>query len=142
MNQYPFDKNLYNEIDVLDYYAAAIEYRSDHKEQSVEIALHVFRKTNPKGMLPFTASDKLERLRYEFGALEAPGWSEDETKTLEESQDQAWEHVLDLVEKAKKARQFKDLSQVCIVLRHMHVLRYQNMWSASFSELQLSSIMT
>jgi hypothetical protein len=102
MNQYPFDRNLYNETDVLDYYVAAIEYRNDHKDQSAKIALHAFRRTNPKGMLSFTADEKLERLRYEFGALEAPGWSEDETKNLEESQDEAWKYVLNLVEKAKK----------------------------------------
>jgi hypothetical protein len=110
MNRYTFDRSLFSERDFLEYYLDAINYRNDHKDESVEIALHVFRRTNPNGMLSFSASRELERLRFEFGALEAPGWSNDEKKTLEESQDEAWSYVAEMVEKQKKAGQFKDLS--------------------------------
>ena len=104
MNDYPFDRSLFSESEALDYYSDAIQYRNTHKDESVEIALHVFRRTNPNGMLSFPVSEAFERLRYEFAALEAPGWSEDETKSLEESQDEAWDFVLDRVNKAKKNR--------------------------------------
>jgi hypothetical protein len=103
MNQYPFERSLHNELDVLDYYSDAINYRNRHKDQSLDIALHVFRRTNPKGMLSFAPSERLMQLRFEFGALEAPGWSKDETKTLEESEDEAWQYLLNLIKKAKKS---------------------------------------
>lgn len=62
------------------------------------------RYTGQHEPLPFPLGGKTNRLRDEFGALEAPGWSEDETKSLEESQDEAWDFVFDLVNKAKKNR--------------------------------------
>lgn len=104
MNHYPFDRNLWNEPEALDYYIDAIQYRNAHKDESTEVALHVFRRTNPNGMLSFLASKEFQGLRYEFGALEAPGWSDDETKSLEESEDEAWDYVFGLVNKFKKSR--------------------------------------
>jgi hypothetical protein len=101
-HDYPFDRSLFSEPEALDYYIDAIRCRNTHKDESVEIALHVFRRTNPKGMLSFPVSEAFKRLRYEFAALEAPGWSEDETKSLEESQDEAWDFALGLIRKAKK----------------------------------------
>ena len=104
MNNYLFDRNLRNESEALDYYADAIQYRNTHKTDSVEIALHVFRRTNPNGMLLFPVSKEFQDLRNEFAALEAPGWSDDETKSLEESEDEAWDYVFGLVNKFKKSR--------------------------------------
>jgi hypothetical protein len=104
MNNYPFDRNLTNESEVLDYYIDAINYRNAQKEESAVIAMHVFDRTHPILMLTFPIDDTTDSLRNEFGALEAPGWSEDETKSLEESEDEAWEYVHGLVNKAKQNR--------------------------------------
>lgn len=104
MSQYPFDRILSKESDVLDYFINAIQYRNMHKDRSADIAMHVFDMTHPKLRLTFPIDSKTNQLRDEFGALEAPGWSEDETKSRKESEDEAWNLVLDLVRNAKKDR--------------------------------------
>lgn len=72
------NRELLNETDVLDYFVDAINFRNSHKDQSTDIATQVFNRTHAT-MLPFTLSKEAERLRFEFGALEAPGMPEDET---------------------------------------------------------------
>lgn len=97
MNEYPFDRKIENEVELLHYYLDAINYRNNHKNLSVEVALHVFRRTNSDGMLSFKVSEAVKKIRFEFGALEHPGWSDDESKSLEESEDEAWDYVFDMV---------------------------------------------
>jgi len=104
MDTYEFDRPLTSEEDALDYYVAAIQYRNKHKDRSIDIALHVFRRTNPKGMLSFPVSDNFERIRYEFASLEAPGMPEDDEKDPDEYVDDIWQLLLNRVEEAKKSR--------------------------------------
>jgi hypothetical protein len=103
MKTYPFDRRLPNESEVLEYYIDAIKYRDGHKDESLEIATHVFDKTHTL-QLGFSVDESMDRLRDEFGALEAPGWSKDETKSLEESEEEAWNYVSNLINKVKKSR--------------------------------------
>lgn len=104
MNHYPFDRNLSNEADVLNYYIDAIHYRNEHKDQSTGIAMHVFDMTHPQGMLSFPVSQEVEGLRFEFGALEAPGMPEDDEQPVENYDDMLWTRLFNLIDKAKKNR--------------------------------------
>jgi hypothetical protein len=104
MKEYPFDKNLSNELEVLDFFEAAIRYREDHKAQSSEIAVHVFDKAHPKPQLSFPIADDIDNLRNEFGALEAPGMPEDDDKDPDEYDDELWTRLNNLVTKAKEKR--------------------------------------
>lgn len=97
MKTYPFDRDINNKAELLEYYLDAISYRNKHKELSKDIALHVFGRTNSNGMLSFEVPENIVKVRFEFGALEYPGWSDDESKDLEESEDEAWQYVLDMV---------------------------------------------
>lgn len=101
MRQYPFDRNLANELDVLNYYSDAIYYRNAHKSESVDIAVHVFDRTHPKGRLSFPISAEVDRLRDEFGALEAPGMPEDDEKDPDEYVDEVWQLLDDRVKEIK-----------------------------------------
>lgn len=101
MKEYPFDKNLLNESDVLDYYVTAIQYRNTHKAESAEIAMHVFDKTHQM-WLPFPVSDEADRLRDEFGALEAPGMPENDEKDPDEEVDELWLRLLNMINEIKE----------------------------------------
>lgn len=102
MKQYPFDRDLTSESDVLDYYVDAIHYRNSHKSESTEIAIHVFNRTHPKVRLSFAINRKVERLRDEFGALEAPGMPEDDTEDPNDYSDRLWARLLNLTENEKR----------------------------------------
>lgn len=102
MNKYPFDRSLSNESEVLDYYIDAIQYRNSHKDESPEIAMHVFDKTHPITQLSFPISEETDQLRDEFGALEAPGMPEDDEKDPDEEVDELWLRLLNLVNKVKE----------------------------------------
>lgn len=102
MKQYPFDRNITDESDVLDYYIDAINYRNAHKDESVDIAMHVFDRTHPKSRLSFPISTAIERLRDEFGALEAPGMPENDDEDPSDHIDRLWSRLLNLVENEKR----------------------------------------
>jgi len=104
MSEYPFDRSLSNETEVLDYYVDAIHYRNAHKDESPDIAIHVFDRTHPKIRLSFPTSSEIDKLRDEFGALEAPGMPEDNEKNPDEYIDEVWMRLLNLVNKAKEKR--------------------------------------
>lgn len=104
MKQYPFDRDLAGESDVLDYFAAAIQYRNAHKNESADIAMHVFDRTHPRGRLTFPIGAEIDRLRDEFGALEAPGMPDNDTQSFEDHEDEVWLRLLNLIEDAKKSR--------------------------------------
>jgi len=101
MERYPFDRKLFNEADILNYYSDAIHYRNEHKEQSASIAMHVFDKTHPKNALTFPISSAVDRLRDEFGALEAIGTPEDDALSMEDHENEVWLRLLDLIQKEK-----------------------------------------
>ena len=107
MKNYPFDKQLSNEREVLDYFIAAILYRNDHKAESPSIAIHVFDMTHPLLKLSFPISTITDRLRDEFGALEAPGMPEDDNKDPEEDIDESWVRLYKLIIEAKKQDSLK-----------------------------------
>jgi hypothetical protein len=104
MNNYPFDRSLHSESEALDYYIDAIQYRNTHKAESSEIALHVFRRTNPNGMLSFRTSKGFDYLRNGFVTLEVPGMPLDNDKDPDEYVDELWEYLLNKIKKAKKSR--------------------------------------
>jgi hypothetical protein len=104
MKGYPFDRELSNESDVLEYYLDAIEYRTAHKDGSPAIAIHVFDKTHPALKLSFRISRDVDHLRDGFGSLEAPGMPEDDNKDPDEDVDEAWQLLLDRVNKVKQNR--------------------------------------
>ncbi|MDK2899426.1 MAG: hypothetical protein PWQ10_613, partial [Patescibacteria group bacterium] len=61
-----------SENDLINFYLNVIDYRNRHKNKSAKIAMYAFNKTHPMN-LPFSLSDNLTSIRFEFGALEAPG---------------------------------------------------------------------
>jgi len=104
MTRYEFDhRPITNEVDFLDYFIDAINYRNKHKDESREIAIHVYSKTQPP-RLPFPLSDEFDDLRFEFIALEAPGMPEDNEKDPAEYDDEVWQRLLNIVTKIKVQR--------------------------------------
>ena len=67
---------LQTQDDVLNFFQEAIVYRETHKSESEEIARFVFDATH-RTKINVPLSTELEKIRYEFGALEAPGQPED-----------------------------------------------------------------
>lgn len=64
--------NLNNQQQVLELYQVAITARNLSPEDSTKIAILAFDATHPSN-LNFQPSNDLEKLRFEMGALEAPG---------------------------------------------------------------------
>lgn len=88
---------LENVEDVLHFFLHAIEYRGSHKSESQKIARFVFDATyQAKIEMPF--SQGLERIRYEFGALEAPGQPDDDGDP-DVFVDQLWDRLRLIIEK-------------------------------------------
>lgn len=85
------DKELRNESELISYYLEAIEIRTLHPELSEEIAREVFDQTHPS-TLPFIVNDDTQRLRDEFGALEAPGLPDDYTNP-DVYREQLWQRL-------------------------------------------------
>ncbi len=75
-------------------------------------------RTNTNGMLSFPVNKAIEELRYEFGALEAPGSSEDDSQSNESYNDQVWMTLYSRITEMKVG-QFNDLSQVSGELEHV-----------------------
>ena len=102
MKQYEFDRDLTDELDILNYFIDAIQYRTSHKNESLDVAMHVFDRTHPRGRLSFPISAATERLRDEFGALEAPGMPENDDEDPDEYMDKLWLRLLNMVENEKR----------------------------------------
>lgn len=92
-------------LEVIEFYEVAIAYRSSHKNESETIARYVFDCT-------FSFVEKSSRLawgqeviklRYEFGALEAPGRPpEESTDNDDEYVDRLWLRLTKLVTTLKE----------------------------------------
>lgn len=104
MKSYPFDRTLSTELELLDYYLDAVNYRNIHKNLSSEIATHVFNKTHQALHSPFPTSQEIVDLRYEFGALEAPGMPPNDWQDPDVYTDQVWQRLFNLLIEAKKKR--------------------------------------
>lgn len=87
-----------SEDEVLDYFRVALQARAQSREASCEIARTVFTTTSIE-FLDFTPSEHLSRLRYEFGALEAPGLENQDSDELQakEFEDKLWRRLEGLV---------------------------------------------
>lgn len=83
--------------DVLAYFDEAIHIRELYPEDSEIIARAVFDHTHPS-LLSFRLDEKLLRLRDEFGALEAPGLSGDDSDP-DMYRDELWQRLKNLVNK-------------------------------------------
>jgi len=94
-----------SEDDLIDFYLNVIDYRNKHKDDSATIAIEVFNKTHPANLL-FPVSDSLKSIRFEFGALEAPGIpdadSEYSEMSLEDFDDMLWERLRKMIIANKK----------------------------------------
>ena len=64
--------NLKNRRDIFLFFNEALAYRKSHQEESERIALFVFDTTH-EDKLGKIYDQKIEKIRNEFGALEAPG---------------------------------------------------------------------
>ena len=82
-----------SEEELIKFYISAIDYRNGHKGQSADIAQFVFDASHSSN-LPFESSEELTSLRFEFGALEAPGLPENNTISIEDYDDQLWDRLL------------------------------------------------
>lgn len=102
MTVYPFDRNMQNNNDVLRFFGDAVAYREIHKSQSADIAEHVFDLCHPELMLTFPISKRIDDLRSEFGALEAPGSPDDNNKDVEKHIDDLWARLGMLIDKEKR----------------------------------------
>lgn len=91
---------LKNEDDVLRFFQHAIAYRENHKDESEAIAQFVFDATF-EGNLDTQLSPALENIRYEFGALEAPGTS-DKDEENEVFEDKLWQKLSQIVKKLRE----------------------------------------
>jgi len=85
-----------SEKELIDFYIAAIDYRNKHKDQSPAIAQFVFDASHPLN-LPFALSKSLTSIRFEFGALEAPGMPEDDSILPEDYDDTLWNRLLRII---------------------------------------------
>ena len=93
-----------SEIDLIRFYGAAIDFRNVHKEHSADIALYVFDATNQTAELHFHPAADLVAIRYEFGALEAPGTPNDPDMSYQDFDDMLWERLHQLVKAASDTR--------------------------------------
>lgn len=73
-----------SEFVVLDIYRQAIARRSADPGQASDIARSAFDATHPM-KLPFELSREVDALRFEMGALEAPGYPPDEARISPEA---------------------------------------------------------
>lgn len=78
----------------VDLFRHAIDYRNTHKQESKTVALFIFNTTFGSPL-----DKNLEDIRFEFGALEAPG-SPEVAMDLDEFEDRLWERLAVIVSKA------------------------------------------
>jgi hypothetical protein len=88
--------------EVLFFFQEAIRYRESHKDESEKIALFVFDTTHQSRLGVYLSSD-LEQIRYEFGALEAPGQPEGDDD-LDQFEDRLWKRLGLMIEKVQNEK--------------------------------------
>lgn len=88
---------LSNQEDLVNYFAKAIQLREQHRDQSEEIARQVFDNTHP-ALLSFEVNDRLQKIRNEFGALEAPGLLDNDSDP-DAYRDDLWRRLKNLINK-------------------------------------------
>lgn len=82
--------------EVLDLYGAALAYRNLNPGESQAIALFVFDASHGVTMGP-----DMTKLRYEFGALEAPGMPADSTMDPYVYENYLWSRLEEMFDKLK-----------------------------------------
>ncbi len=108
------DYEVKNDDDATKLFIEAIKFRDDQKNMSADIARYVFAQTQP-AKIGFELRKDLSDLRYEFTALEAPGWPPGwpnmNEMSPEKYDDFLWDRLLNLVVQAKERGQFGDVSR-------------------------------
>lgn len=102
MNSLHKKANLSTNEGVLDFYKEVLNYRTSHKARSEEIARFSFDATYSISN-DTTIDEIIKEIRYEFGALEAPGQSSD-GMCQAEYVDSLWERLSVLVDKARNEK--------------------------------------
>jgi len=98
-----YDKtNLQTADDIIGFFKSAIEYRKFHKEESEKIACFVFDNTH-ETKIKIPLDEELEKIRYEFGALEAPGQPEDDMDEADYI-DTLWSRLSSIIDKVNEKR--------------------------------------
>jgi hypothetical protein len=99
--EYQLTKPLNNQQQIVELYRAAIATRNLLPRDSDKIAIMAFNATHPS-KLNFKPSDDLEKLRFELGALEAPGdfstYTERTFVNQEEFEDFLWDRFEKLID--------------------------------------------
>lgn len=107
--EYQLTKPLDNQQQVVELYRVAIATRNLLPRDSDKIAIMAFNATHPS-KLNFKPSDDLEKLRFELGALEAPGdfstYTERTFVNQEEFEDFLWDRFGELVFASVKSADF------------------------------------
>ena len=100
---------LNNQQQVIELYRSAIATRNLLPRDSSKIAIMAFNATHPS-KLNFKPSDDLKKLRFELGALEAPGdfstYTERTFVNQEEFEDFLWDRFSKLVFASVKSADF------------------------------------
>lgn len=99
------NKPLKSIADVIKLYNDAIKFRDQNHEQSETVARAVFDATH-SSQLPFKLPKSLEQIRFEFGALEAPGAFDeaDDFKSQLEFENYLWQRLEKQIKKIKPLR--------------------------------------
>ncbi len=99
--EYQLTKPLNNQQQVVELYRAAIATRNLLPRDSSKIAIIAFNATHPS-KINFKPSDDLKKLRFELGALEAPGdfstYTERTFVNQEEFEDFLWDRFGKLID--------------------------------------------
>jgi hypothetical protein len=92
------DADLSSDEGVLNFYKSVLKYRDLHKDRSEEIARFTFDSTFEVSSR-LAIDEKVKKIRYEFGALEAPGSLDNVPDG--EYVDMLWARLAGLVDDAK-----------------------------------------
>ena len=101
-------KSLYEKADlstnegILDFYREVLNYRASHKAHSEEIARLAFDVTYSISS-DVAIDERIKGIRYEFGALEAPGRSDNDMHEGEYV-DSLWVRLAMLVDEARNEK--------------------------------------
>ncbi|MGD8374282.1 MAG: hypothetical protein PVI21_05520 [Candidatus Woesebacteria bacterium] len=90
--------NFKNKQDIISFFNEALLYRQSHKNQSEKIACFVFDTTH-ESKIGLLYNKRIDTIRNEFGALEAPGLP-DNNQDPDEFADYLWSRLGLLVKEA------------------------------------------
>lgn len=99
VKDYPFDNIIGGRATLRAYFLAAISYRNVHRAESTAVARHVFDRTHPAS-LGFPLTRTQETIRFEFGALEAPGTPNIPGETQTSFEDACWNRLRRMVKQS------------------------------------------